>query len=119
LRERLRPSTEPRAPRRNLFRYAARTSSAAASGAGTTEPDAPAALPAPAPPTMHLDFIGVAESPSEQGVVRTAIMTAAGQLVHAKEGDSVAARYRVTRITSEVVELVDSIDGATTRLVLR
>jgi hypothetical protein len=31
----------------------------------------------------------------------------------------VASRYRVTRITSELVELVDTVDGATTRLVLR
>lgn len=117
LRERLRPSAEPRAPGRNLFRYAARPAHGAASHPERPEP--PSAAPTPRLPSVQLDFIGVAESPGADGVVRTAIMTAGGQLVHAREGDSVTSRYRVSRITAEVVELVDTADGATTRLVLR
>jgi hypothetical protein len=119
LRERLRPSAEPRAPGRNLFRYAASRSRDASGRAQLTEAGAVTVAPASALPTIKLDFIGVAESAGEQGTVRTAILTAGGQLVHAREGESVASRYRVTRITSELVELVDTVDGATTRLVLR
>jgi hypothetical protein len=119
LRERLRPDAEPRAPGRNLFRYAASRSRSATSLAPVTEPDASSVTPVRELPKIPLDFIGVAETAGDQGIVRTAIMTAGGQLVHAKEGESVASRYRVTRITSELVELVDTADGATTRLVLR
>ena len=37
----------------------------------------------------------------------------------AKEGDSVAERYRVVKISSDVVELADLTQGTTIRLALR
>jgi hypothetical protein len=37
----------------------------------------------------------------------------------AKEGENVTARYRVARISSEVVELTDLDDGTVLRLALR
>jgi hypothetical protein len=119
LRERLRPNAEPRAPGRNLFRYGASRSRGTASLPPIVEADAASVTAVRELPKIPLDFIGVAETAGDQGVVRTAILTAGGQLVHAKEGESVTSRYRVTRITSELVELVDTADGAITRLVLR
>jgi hypothetical protein len=36
-----------------------------------------------------------------------------------KEGDHVTSRYSVTKISADVVELIDAIDNSTRRLALR
>src|SRR5439155_4678388 len=116
LHERLRPDTTPRQPARNLFVFgAART---------RHEPAAPkpalseaVALPIAAPPPFKL--IGIAEDAGADGPVRTAIVSAPGQVFLVKEGQNVTLRYRVAKISADVIELTDLGDGSVLRLALR
>jgi hypothetical protein len=115
LRARLRPTTPPQQPARNLFEFERRSSPAIASPELAA---VPIETPPPAPrPTMSL--IGVAEDPGADGVVRTAIISGFGDLFLVKEGDPVTARYTVVRISSEVVELTDLTDASLFRLALK
>src|SRR5262245_8284801 len=120
LRERLRPTSTPSQPGRNLFtfratrpRAAAPEIAAAASAAAITE--APVARPA----LPQLKLAGIAEDPGPDGPIRTAIISGDGQLFMVKEGDPVTLRYRVAKISTEVVELIDLTDDSVRRLALR
>ncbi len=62
---------------------------------------------------------GIAEDATPDGLVRTAILSGSGELFVAKEGDTVAERYRVVKISADVVELADLTEGTTVRLALR
>jgi len=119
LHDRLRPDAPLRQPSRNLFEFTAARQralqpSATVPKAALTE--APAVLSRPAPP---LKLSGIAEDPAEKGPVRTAIITGFGQVFLVKEGDAVTDRYRVSRITADVVELIDTSDSTTLRLALK
>jgi hypothetical protein len=118
LHDHLRPSAVPQQPGRNLFSFSTRP--------------APVALPLPAPPKAAVSesvatrpaapamkLSGIAEDVTERGVVRTAIISAFGQLFLAKEGDAVTDRYRVVKISSDVAELSDLTDGAVLRIALK
>jgi hypothetical protein len=117
LHERLRPSAVPLQPGRNLFSFTLRPPPA--------PPPAPPPQPAlseasaarPAAPAMKLS--GMAEDVTADGVVRTAIISAFGQLFVVKEGDPVTARYRVAKISSDVVELSDLTEGTSRRLAMK
>lgn len=115
LHERLRPSTEPQQPARNLFRFGAGASLADVG----LPPRATDVAPAPLATSAPLNLVGIAEDPGADGPVRTAIISGAAELFLVKEGETVAARYRVTRIAGEIVELIDLSDGTTLRLVLK
>lgn len=119
LQERLRPGATPRQPGRNLFAF---RPVAAPPPAPAFAPAARAALTeslplAPALPALKL--AGIAEDAGAEGPLRTAIISGEGQLYMAKEGENVTPRYRVVRISSDVVELLDVIDNSTRRLALR
>ena len=116
LQERLRPTSSPRQPGRNLFAFR------------------PAALPAPQPVDMipaladaapatpalpSLKLAGIAEDIEADAPIRTAIISGEGQLYMVKEGEAVTPRYRVTKISPDVVELVDLFDNTVRRLALR
>jgi hypothetical protein len=67
-------------------------------------------------------LIGVAEDTTTDGLVRTAIISGPGQLYVVKEGDRVTSRYRVARISPDVVELDDLArigDASVLRLALK
>jgi hypothetical protein len=117
LQERLRPTSSPRQPGRNLFVYRA------AAPRAPLPTLAPAPLPAPTrplPPTLpSLKLAGIAEDDGADGPIRTAIISGEGQLYMVKEGEAVTARYRVSKIAADVVELVDSGDNSVRRLALR
>jgi hypothetical protein len=67
-----------------------------------------------------LRLSGLAEDRDADGlVVRTAIISAEGQLFLAKEGESVTSRYRIAKISSDAVELVDLLDDSILRLILK
>lgn len=117
LHDRLRPTATPSVSR-NVFQFGAPRARHAPSDAlpvPTTLVDAipDAALPPP------LTLIGMAEDTGANGPERTAIMSAAGQLVLAKVGDVVLSRYRVARISSDVVEITDMNDSTLLRLALK
>jgi hypothetical protein len=118
LHEHLRPAAVPRQPGRNLFSFAARQPRPVPAPPPVAPPPvAEAPAPRPAPPMMKLS--GIAEDATTDGVVRTAIISAAGQLFLAKEGQNVTPRFRVAKISADVVELSDLIDGTTLRLALK
>ena len=116
LRERLHPTTEPQRPARDLFQFSrpAYSPQNARAASATAEPSpSPAAL---APPALKL--VGIAEDQGPNGPVRTAIISASGQLFFAKQGETVGSRYRVQNLSGEVAELVDLADSSTLRLPL-
>jgi hypothetical protein len=118
LHERLRPTTLPRHGR-NLFEFAS-TRPASAPVAHTTALAEPVPMPAPsAPAPPPLTLVGVAEDAGPDGLVRTAIISGLGQLFIVKEDEAVTLRYRVARISADVVELADESDGSVLRLALR
>jgi hypothetical protein len=115
LHERLRPVASPREPGRNLFVFHA----APVRPALTLAP-APAlseASPVMAQPSLKLS--GIAEDPGPDGPVRTAFIAGEGQLFMVKEGDRIASRYRVNKISADVVELTDLVDNSARRLAMR
>jgi hypothetical protein len=118
LQEKLRPSATPRQPARNLFTYRK----------ADTPPPAPAA-PVPAlvepaaaftPPQPAFKLAGIAEDTDADGnALRTAIISGEGQLFMVKEGENVTTRYRVTKVSADVVELIDLATNTPRRLALR
>ena len=72
-----------------------------------------------APPPPPFKLIGVAEDAGPAGPVRTAIVSGPGQLFLVKEGQNVTLRYRVIKISADVVELQDLGDKTTLRLALK
>jgi hypothetical protein len=117
LHERLRPSEAP-IHSRDLFRYSARLSAAAALPAPTPVAPPPSEQP-PAAFVAPLRLEGLAEDHGDQGPVRTAIISGFGDIFLVKEGDSVTARYRVAKISPDAVELTDLTDNSPLRLALR
>jgi hypothetical protein len=118
LQERLRPTPQPWQPGRNLFAFRARSAPPRAAAVVEQPPAMALALPAaPAMPSFKL--AGIAEDESADGPVRTAIISGEGQLFLVKEGDEVTPRYRVAKISADVVELTDVGDNTIRRLALR
>ncbi len=62
---------------------------------------------------------GIAEDTENGRPVRTAVISARGQLVLAREGDRVLARFVVRRITADAVQIEDSEGGKAFTLVLK
>ena len=115
LHDHLRPTTMPRQPGRNLFRFHA----APVATAPVVPPPPPLEAPVAAPAVLPMRLVGVAEDPGPDGPLRIAFISAGGQLLNVKEGETVLERYRVTQITADVVELTDVHNGAVRRLALR
>jgi hypothetical protein len=117
LHERLRPSARPPQAGRDLFSFVASrprpVELVQMPAAALTETP----IHRPILPAMRLS--GIAEDVTPDGVVRTAIISGFGQLFLAKEGDAVTDRFRVVKISSDVVELTDLADRTTLRLALR
>jgi hypothetical protein len=118
LHERLAPTIAPRAPGRNLFTFRAMA-------ARPTAPVPPAPRPAitefaPVPIALPaLKLSGIAEDAGADGPIRLAFISTEGQLLMVKEGETVTPRYRVAKISADVVELTDVIDNSIRRLALR
>jgi hypothetical protein len=66
-------------------------------------------------PELDLVLIGIAE----QGTTRTAMIESGDELLMATEGQTLAGRYRVAKVSIDALELVDLESGATRRLFLR
>jgi hypothetical protein len=119
LHERLRPTTTPNQPGRNLFSFRAGRARTAAPEAVAPPSAPPAIIEAPRPALPPLKLAGIAEDEGPDGPIRTAIISGDGQLFMVKEGDAVTLRYRVAKISSDVVELTDLTDSSVRRLALR
>jgi hypothetical protein len=119
LHERLAPAAAPVAPARNLFAFHA-AARAAAPVAAAPAPRAALTEFAPAPFALPpLKLAGIAEDAGDSGPVRIAFISGEGQLFMVKEGETVTPRYRVAKISADVVELTDVIDNSVRRLALR
>src|SRR5262245_26819351 len=118
LHERLRPTAAPAQPGRNVFTFRSRPAPIAPSAPLPRAAQLPTE-PAPAPTRFAFKLLGIAEDDSPDGPVRTAILSGDGQVIMVKEGESIADRYRVTKIAPDVVELTDTTDNSTRRLALR
>jgi hypothetical protein len=118
LHERLRPTASPRQPGRNLFTFHAAPTPAPVAAPPPAVPAAIVEAPVAAPPPA-LKLSGISEDPGDEGPVRMAFIVAGGQLLMVKEGEPVTPRYRVVKISADVVELTDLLDNTTRRLALR
>jgi hypothetical protein len=119
LHQRLAPGVTPRSPSRNLFSFhAAAARPVSPPAAAAPRPALTAFAPAPIglPP---LKLSGVAEDPGDDGPVRIAFIAGEGQLFMVKEGETVTPRYKVAKISADVVELTDVVDNSIRRLALR
>ena len=104
-------------PERNPFRFAdprpqATTRATAPDGDVAAGPE----QLAPVPPPIAL--AGIAEDEIDGRLVRTAVLSVPGDVLLVREGEAVLGRYRVVRIESEAVELLDLPAGTTERLAL-
>jgi hypothetical protein len=118
LKSRLASAPAPQEPFRNPFTFATRAPRERRESPTRVEAEAPARPGPPLEPAIEL--IGVAESESPKGVVRTAIISAlSGELFLVKEGETIVARYRVGTILADAVELNDLLSGTVRRLALR
>jgi hypothetical protein len=118
LRERLRPTSAPQLPSRNLFEFSRAAPARAGSPAARDLAEAEAPRP-PAPAAPLLKLVGMAEDPGPDGPVRTAIISGLGQLFLVKEGERVTSRYQVAKISGEAAEIRDLGDNSTVTLVLK
>jgi hypothetical protein len=118
LHERLRPTSAPQLPSRNLFEFSRTDPARAPSPVPRDLPEPEASRPAPAAPPP-LTLIGMAEDAGPDGPVRTAIISGYGQLFIVKEGEPVTARYQVAKISGEAAEIRDLGDNSTITLVLK
>src|SRR5213075_1151740 len=100
--ERMQPTAAPRREGRNLFRF--HDAPAHAPAAAAPRAPVPDLLPAP-PPLPPLRLVGLGEEKSPDGPIRTAYISGDGQLFISKVGDEVLRRYKVTKISEDVVEL--------------
>ncbi len=117
LQERLRPTTAPSSGR-NLFRFGAPGRGATVAVPPLPE-DAAAPVLAPSRVPPRLALVGLAEDATDDGPVRTAIVSGFGEIFLVKAGERVNSRYRVVSVAPDGVEIVDEIDGSTLRLSLK
>jgi hypothetical protein len=107
-------SPPPPSPvRRNPFGFGAAPAAGAPAAGDAADRAAPSA---PRPP---MELAGIAEETGNGHPVRTAVISAAGQVIFAKEGDRVLSRFLVVRIAADAVHLKDDEGGGEFSLVLR
>jgi hypothetical protein len=120
LRTRLSAAPAPQQHYRNPFAFAKREPSPSPQREKTREATTAPLPTVAAPDDPAIDLVGVAENRTEKGLERSAIVSAlSGELFIVKEGELIAARYRVKAIDKEAVELTDVLTGASRRLTLR
>ena len=119
LRARLAEAPAPSAAIRNPFRFAERPASQARSRrAVLPAPEPVAATPEPREPSLQL--IGIAETATKDGLVRTAMITGGyNELMMVTPGQRILGRYEVVAVGADAVELKDVDTGAIRRLKLQ
>ena len=70
-------------------------------------------------PRPAVTLSGLAEDPSPEGAVRTAVISSSGQVFLVKEGETFAKRFRVTRIGADTVQVTDLVDQTGFTLTLK
>jgi hypothetical protein len=103
----------PTPVRRNPFGFGVASAAEARAAGGGVEP---AAARTPRPP---MELAGIAEETGNGHPNRTAVISASGQVIFAKEGDRVLSRFLVVRIAADAVHLKDDEGGGEFSLVLK
>lgn len=118
LHQRIAPSATPLS-HRDLFRF--QVPAPRRSPAAPIDQQAPLAPPpAGADRAAALTLIGVAEDAAPEGITRTAVVSAFGDVLLLKPGDTIGDRFRVLNITAQSVEVQDlGPSGSTITLTLR
>jgi len=101
---------------RNPFQFSRRAPATTVHVAREPEAPAPPAVAVTAPPSIT--FLGVAEDTAGTNPGRTAILSFGGDLFLVKEGELIGDRYRLTKISPDVIELQDSTNSHTFRIAL-
>jgi hypothetical protein len=114
---RLHPPVAYQEPARNPFRF--EHARPAELSLAEPEPAAPPLGDMPRTQAPPVTLAGIAEDITESGVVRTAILSAPGDVLLVKEGDTVAGQYKVTAITATAVSLTRESDGFVVWLAIR
>ena len=114
LRHRLAVAPVPQMPVRNPFAFVEAPAPPAVAGPKRPDPVAPLVME-PSAPEPDLILVGVAE----QGSTRTAMIASGDELLMTTEGQTVAGRYRVGKVSPDTIELIDLGTGATRRLSLK
>jgi hypothetical protein len=118
LRERLSNAPSPSAAQRNPFSFGMRPRPKAREALATAAPPVP-----PPPPEIlepSLTLIGIAETRTPDGVVRSAMITGGREdLMMVTAGQRLLSRYDVIAVGADAVELKDLETGLTRRLVLQ
>lgn len=118
LRVRLSEAPAPTGPERNPFAFAVRPRPVVRTPVETPPPIPSTAAPVFLEPALEL--IGVAETRTSNGVVRTAMLTGGrDELMMVTVGQQLLSRYEVVAVSVDAVELKDLETGSTRRLVLR
>jgi len=120
LRQRLAQAPAPREIERNPFRFAQRSGPAIRRAAphAAPSPDMPFTPPEVREPALQL--IGVAETHTKDGVVRTAMIAGGyNDLMMVTVGQRILGRYDIVAVGADAVELKDVQSGATRRLILQ
>jgi len=116
MRNRLGVVPVPRPVTRNPFLFGSRI---AATVLTAPAPAGIAPSPAAAAPAPPVTLLGVAEDANAATVVRTAILSLGGELLLVREGESIGnGRYRLHQIGADAIELEDTTDSRTIRIVL-
>lgn len=119
LRERLAQAPAPREAVRNPFRFADRPPAATRPRRALPRSE----TPEPAVPEIRepaLQLIGVAETNTKDGLVRTALITGGhSELMMVTVGQRILSRYDVVAVGADAVELKDVGTGAVRRLILQ
>lgn len=89
------------------------------SAGGTHAAAVAVAAPEPAASRPEMRLSGIAEETGDDRPVRTAVISSHGQVVLAREGDRIFARFVVRRITADAVQLEDSAGGEVFTLVFK
>ncbi len=116
LQDRLAPTIAPTRSR-DLFRFTARAARPPLRAARPGTLAAPATTPGAS--TSQFKLIGIAEDPTADGIVRTAIVSAPGDLFLVKAGETFGGRYRVDQVSSEAVQFTDTTTATSSTLALR
>lgn len=114
LHERIGPTSTPSGSR-DLFRFNVRAPQRPVQAR-------PAVVAAEAAPVVALrpalKLIGIAEDNAESGIVRTAIVSAPGELFLVKVGELIGGRYHVDQVSADAVLLTDTTTSEPTTLAL-
>ena len=104
---------------RNPFSFAPARAVRAPASHRAAPPSALDETPVARPP-LPLTLMGIAEQPAASGPVRTAILGGAGDEIYmVTVGQTIAARYSVTAIDVDAIELKDLATGGFRRLALK